>query len=279
MVRLPVVAGSFYEGHEAVLIQRLENCFLGELGPGRLPEGEPGTSRSIRALIAPHAGYVYSGMPAAHSYLRLFEDGKPDHIVIFGPNHTGIGERVAVCAEDWQTPLGVVRYDTELGPAIVDENPIATVDCMAHSREHSIEVQLPFLQYTLGEGLSFVPICISDQSYQACESIGKTVAKLADEMDILVIASTDFSHFESADSAQKKDNQAMEYLEYMDPEGFLGFVKKHRLSICGAGPVAAAMVFAKERGAASFRLIKYTNSGDITGDKSSVVAYVAAEIV
>ena len=279
MVRLPVVAGSFYEGQEAVLVQRLENCFLGELGPGRLPEGEPGTSRSIKALIAPHAGYMYSGMPAAHSYLRLFEDGRPDHIVIIGPNHTGIGDRFAVCAEDWQTPLGVVRYDTELGPAIVDENPFTTVDCIAHSREHSIEVQLPFLQYTLGEGLSFVPICISDQSYQACESIGKTVAKLADEMDILVIASTDFTHFESADSAQKKDNQAIEYLEYMDPEGFLGFVKKHRLSICGAGPVAAAMAFAKERGAVSFRLIKYTNSGDITGDKSSVVAYVAAEIV
>jgi predicted class III extradiol MEMO1 family dioxygenase len=244
MVRLPVVAGSFYEGHEAILVQRLENCFLGELGPGRLPEGEIGTSRSIKALIAPHAGYMYSGMPAAHSYLRLFEDGRPDHIVIFGPNHTGIGDRLAVCAEDWQTPLGVVRYDTELGPAIVDENSFATV-----------------------------------QSYQACESIGKTVAKLADEMDILVIASTDFTHFESADSAQKKDNQAIEYLEYMDPEGFLGFVKKHRLSICGAGPVAAAMVFAKERGALSFRLIKYTNSGDITGDKSSVVAYVAAEIM
>ena len=137
----------------------------------------------------------------------------------------------------------------------------------------------PFLQYTFGEGLSFVPICLGDQSYHVCEALGKTVAKLADEMDILVIASSDFTHFESADSARKKDNQALEFLEFMNPKGFLEFVQKHRISICGAGPIAAAMVFAMERGASEFKLLKYTNSGDITGDTRSVVAYVAAEMI
>lgn len=278
MTRLPVVAGSFYEGSSDSLLKRLEDCFMKDLGPGRKPEGAPGDLRRLKAVVAPHAGYMYSGMPAAHAYLRIFDDGQPQHIVILGPNHTGLGDRIAVCNNDWQTPLGIVKYDSTLGDAIIVENEFATADCFAHSREHSIEVQLPFLQYAFGEELSFVPICLGDQSYHVCESLGKTLAKLADEMDILVIASSDFTHFESADSARKKDNQALEFLEYMNPKGFLEFVQQHRISICGAGPIAASMVFAMERGASEFKLLKYINSGDITGDKSSVVAYVAAEI-
>jgi AmmeMemoRadiSam system protein B len=278
MVRMPVVAGRFYEGKEDLLQKRLENCFLGPLGPGKLPEGAPGSTRSLKAAIAPHAGYMYSGMPAAHTFLRIFEDGIPEHIVMLGPNHTGVGARLAVCNDDWQTPLGVAQFDSMLGDAIVREDEYATNDCIAHSNEHSLEVQVPFLQYAFGPGVSFVPICVSDQSFAVCESIGKTIAKLADEMDILVLASSDFTHFESAESARKKDNQAMEYLEFLDAEGFLSFVRQHRVSICGAGPIAAAVVFAKERGATQFKLLKYTTSGDITKDDSSVVAYVAATI-
>jgi AmmeMemoRadiSam system protein B len=278
MVRMPVVAGRFYEGEENLLQERLTNCFLGPLGPGRLPEGDPGTSRNLKAVIAPHAGYMYSGMPAAHSYLSIYEDGIPEHIVLLGPNHTGVGARLAVCNDDWQTPLGVAQFDSTLGAAIVEEDEYATNDCIAHSNEHSLEVQVPFLQFTIGPGVTFVPICVSDQSYAVCESIGKTIAKLAEEMDILVIASSDFTHFESAESARKKDNQAMEYLEFLDPEGFLSFVQGHRISVCGAGPIAAAMVFAKERGATQFNVLKYTNSGDVTNDNSSVVAYVSAAI-
>ena len=279
MTRLPIVAGSFYEGNSDSLLKRLEDCFVGKLGPGRKPEGLPGESRRLKAVVAPHAGYMYSGMPAAHTYLRMFDDGQPQHIVIIGPNHTGLGDRIAVCNSDWQTPLGIMKYDSSLGDAIIEENEYATADCFAHSREHSIEVQIPFLQYTFGDELSLVPICMGDQSYHICESIGKTIAKLADEMDILIIASSDFTHFESSDSARKKDNQALEYLEFMNPKGFLDFVQAHRITICGAGPITAAMIFALERGASEFHLLKYTNSGDITGDRNSVVAYVAAEIV
>ena len=276
---MPVVAGRFYEGKENLLTKRIENCFLGKLGPGKLPEGCPGTTRSLKAVIAPHAGYVYSGMPAAYSYLNIYEDGKPDHIVVLGPNHTGMGARLAVCNDDWETPLGKAIFDTNLGGAIVEENEFAVNDCIAHSNEHSIEVQVPFLQYIFGPDVNFIPICITDQSYSVCESIGMTLAKLAEIEDILVIASSDFTHFETAESAKMKDNQAMEYLEYMDPEGFLNFVQGHRVSICGAGPIAAAMVFAKERGAVQFNLLKYTTSGDISGDNKSVVAYVAATII
>ncbi len=279
MTRLPVVAGRFYEGTEESLRKRITECFLGQLGPGRLPEGEPSSVRRIKALIAPHAGYVYSGMPAAHSYLELFEDGKPEHIVIIGPNHTGVGAPVAVCNDDWETPLGLARFDAGLGHLIVENNEYATNDCIAHSSEHSIEVQIPFLQFVFGEGVSFVPICLGDYRYEVVESLGKTIADLAKDMDILVIASSDFTHFESAQSAKMKDNQAMEYLEYLDPKGFLEFVKRHKVSICGAGPIAVSLVFARELGATNFRLVKYTTSGDVTGDNNSVVAYVSAKFV
>ncbi|MFW9850702.1 MAG: AmmeMemoRadiSam system protein B [Candidatus Thorarchaeota archaeon] len=279
MVRLPVVAGRFYEGEENILRQRIEDSFLKGNGPGRLPEGDPGNTRRLKALISPHAGFVYSGMPAAHSYLNLYEDGKPDHIVIIGPNHSGYGSPVAVCNDDWKTPLGVAKYDTALGPAIVEQNEYATNDCIAHSAEHSIEVQVPFLQYSFGEDFSFVPICLSDYRFEVIESLGKTIANLAKEMDILVIASSDFTHFESAASAKIKDNQALEYLEYLDPEGFMGFVREHRVSICGSGPIATALVFAKEQGATSYRLFKYTTSGDVTGDNNSVVAYVSGAFI
>jgi AmmeMemoRadiSam system protein B len=273
---MPVVAGRFYEGKEDLLRRRIENCFLGELGPGKLPEGEPGSSRNLKAVIAPHAGYMYSGMPAAHSYLSLFNDGRPDHIVMLGPNHTGMGARLAVCNDDWETPLGKALFDSGLGSAIVEENEFATNDCIAHSNEHSLEVQVPFLQYIFGSNVSIVPICLTDQSYRVCESLGKTLAKLGEEEDILVLASSDFTHFESADNAKIKDNQALEYLEFLDAEGFLKFVQSHRISICGAGPIAAATVFAKEQGASFFNVLKYTNSGDVSGDNKSVVAYVSA---
>jgi len=278
---MPVVAGSFYEGKPEALLKHLESCFVKSPGPERLPKGGSGKSRKIKALVSPHAGYMYSGMAAAHSYLHLYEDGQPEHIVILGPNHTGRGldlSRLAVCEDNWETPLGLVKYDRKIGPMILEQNEYAMPDCIAHTGEHSIEVQLPFLQFAFGKELSFVPICISDQSYEICESIGKTVANVAKDNDIVVIASSDFTHFESAESARKKDNQAIEYLENLDPEGFLRFVHGHRLSICGAGPIAAALVFAIERGATQFSLLKYMNSGDVTGDGGHVVAYVAAEI-
>jgi AmmeMemoRadiSam system protein B len=279
MVRMPVVAGRFYEGEVNLLKERIRKSFLTGLGPGRLPEGDPGTTRELKAVISPHAGYMYSGMPAAHTFLRLWEDGKPDHIVVIGPNHYGVGARAAICNDNWETPLGVVSYDTELGSAIVEKNEHASNDCVAHSNEHSIEVQLPFLQFMFEEDLSFVPICIREPTFDLCESIGKTIASLADDMDILVIASSDFTHFESAESAKMKDSQAMEYLEFLDPKGFIEFVRSHRISICGAGPIATAMVYAKERGATRFGVLKYTNSGDMTGNYKDVVAYVSAEIV
>lgn len=279
MTRMPVVAGSFYEGNEQLLLKRLENCFLGELGPHELPSGQPGNIRKIKAIISPHAGYIYSGMTAANNFLRLFQDGRPEHIVIIGPNHTGYGNRIAICEEDWQTPLGIVKYDRLLGGAIIQENEHVTSDCIAHSSEHSIEVQLPFLQYIFGEDVSFVPMCVREHRYDALESIGKTLAKLAKEMDILIIASSDFTHFEPADIARMKDEQAIEYLQFLDPKGFLEYVVKHRVSICGVAPITIATVFAKERGATEFNIIKYTNSGDITGDKSSVVTYVSAEFL
>ncbi|MCF2136937.1 MAG: AmmeMemoRadiSam system protein B [Candidatus Thorarchaeota archaeon] len=276
---MPVVAGSFYEGERDLLLQRLEACFKGPEGPGALPTGDIGSARQIKALICPHAGYVYSGSAAAHSYLRLFEDGQPEGIVILGPNHTGLGAPVAVSTDDWETPLGVLSNDRALANMIVNSNKYAIVDTVAHGGEHSIEVQLPFLQYIFGNAISIVPISLMTRDWVVLESLGKTLARLAEDMDILVIASSDFTHFESASTARMKDYQALEYLENLDPHGFLDFVNGHRLSICGASPITAALVFANEVGAVQFNLLKYTHSGIVTGSDDNVVAYVAAEFV
>ncbi|MHA1770048.1 MAG: AmmeMemoRadiSam system protein B [Candidatus Thorarchaeota archaeon] len=276
---MPVVAGSFYEGERDLLLQRLESCFKGPEGPGALPTGDIGSTRQIKALICPHAGYVYSGSAAAHSYLRLFEDGQPEGIVILGPNHTGLGAPVAVSTDDWETPLGVLSNDRALANMIVNSNKYAVVDTVAHGGEHSIEVQLPFLQYIFGNAISIVPISLMTRDWVVLESLGKTFARLAEDIDILVIASSDFTHFESANTARMKDYQALEYLEHLDPHGFLDFVNGHRLSICGASPITAALVFANEVGAVQFNLLKYTHSGVVTGSDDNVVAYVAAEFV
>ncbi len=278
MVRMPVVAGSFYEGEHDLLMRRIEACFTGPEGPGRLPEGDPGSARQIKALICPHAGYVYSGSAAAHSYLRLFEDGSPERIVILGPNHTGLGAPVAVSTDDWETPLGILSNDRALANMIITSNRYAVADSVAHGGEHSIEVQLPFIQYIFGNAIPIVPIALMTRDWTILESLGKTLAQLSEDMDILVIASSDFTHFESANTARMKDYQALEYLENLDPKGFLDFVTGHRLSICGASPITAAMVFANEIGAVQFTLLKYTNSGVVTGSDDNVVAYVAAEI-
>ena len=269
-VREPAVAGAFYPGIKSSL-QRTVKQLLDEAKPAEI-------KGRLVGLISPHAGYMYSGGVAAYGY-KLLEGRSYDVVVIVAPSHHTYFKGSSVYPQaGYRTPLGIVEIDTTITGALLKEDSI-DFRPEAHLREHSLEVQLPFLQYIFGEGVSFVPICISDQSYEVCESIGKTVAALAEEFDILVIASSDFTHFEHAETARKKDYQALEYLEMMDPKGFLDFVRGHNVSICGAGPIAAAMVFAKERGATTFNLLKYTNSGVVTGSPVDVVAYVAAEIL
>lgn len=170
-MRRPSVAGMFYEGGERALRDQIEQCFKGRLGPGRLPKVARGPRR-ILGGVSPHAGYVFSGMVAAHLYSRIADDGLPSAFVVLGPNHTGRGSGLAVTTQDFQTPLGVVKVDKDLAKAI--RRDLVDDDEEAHAAEHSIEVQLPFLQY-LSPEIRFVPLCMGFQDYEAATSVGKVI--------------------------------------------------------------------------------------------------------
>ncbi len=275
-VRRPSQAGAFYEGNAESLKNQIENCFLHELGPGKIPEVAKAGLRQVVGLVCPHAGYMFSGPVAAHSYYRLALDGKPDVVVLFSPNHTGYGSALAVMNEGvWRTPLGDVEVDGETANQIVHESRIIDVDETAHRFEHSIEVQLPFLQYLYGSEFKIVPICFLMQDLPSAREVGKAVAKVLAGKNSVIIASSDMTHYEPQERATKKDKMALEVIEAMDEVKFYSIVEAERISACGYGPIAALITAAKILGAKEAKVLSYKTSGDVTGDRSSVVGYAA----
>ncbi|MEM4699474.1 MAG: AmmeMemoRadiSam system protein B [Candidatus Nezhaarchaeales archaeon] len=273
-MRRPAVAGYFYESDPKALRARIEGCFLSKLGPGKLPKVATDGPRRIKGLVAPHAGYMYSGPVAAHAYLALAEDGIPDTVVIIGPNHTGWGAGISMMADGWwRTPLGDIEIDSELARAIQERSELIAIDEEAHLGEHSIEVQLPFLAYLYGTRVKFVPICMMLQSYEACVDVGRAVASASRGRNVVIVASSDFTHYESQASAEAKDRLAIELIERLDPKGLLEVVESRGISMCGPGPVAAMLIASSLLGATSAKLLKYATSGDVTHDYSSVVGY------
>jgi len=227
-------------------------------------------------LVVPHAGYMASGPVAAHAYYHLAKDGKPDVIVIFGPNHTGYGSALAVMNEGaWRTPLGDVEIDTETADRILQASNIVDVDEMAHTYEHSIELQLPFLQYLYGSNFKFVPICFMMQDLESSREVGKATAKALKGKNALVIASSDLTHYEPQERAEKKDKMAIDAALKMDEEQYYSTVEAYGISTCGYGPTIAAITATKELGAKKAQLLCYKTSGDVLGDRSAVVGYAA----
>jgi len=269
-MRRPTVAGTFYAGDERSLRNQIESCFLGPLGPGKLPK-IGSAKRRILGGMAPHAGYVFSGMIAAHLYSRIAEDGLPKTFVILGPNHTGRGSGLAITTQDFETPLGVVKVDRELAKAI--RKDLVDEDDEAHRGEHSIEVQLPFLQY-LSSDIKFVPICMGFQDYEAAISVGNTIRDAIKSKDVVVIASTDMSHYVSKETAKRKDGMALEAIRAMDPKRLFEVVRDENISMCGYGPVMA-MLTACAGGRAT--VLKYATSGDVQPMRD-VVGYASAVI-
>jgi AmmeMemoRadiSam system protein B len=232
--------------------------------------------RNIVGLVVPHAGYMASGPVAAHAYHHLAQDGKPDVIVIFGPNHTGYGSALAVMNEGvWRTPLGDVEIDTETADRILQASRIVDVDEMAHAYEHSIELQLPFLQYLYGSEFKFVPICFGMQDLVSSREVGKATAKALKGKNALVIASSDMTHYESQERAEKKDKMAIDAALKMDETQYYHTVEAYGISTCGYGPTIAAITAAKELDAKKAQLLCYKTSGDVLGDRSAVVGYVS----
>lgn len=275
-VRRPAYAGSFYEGTLKSLRAQIEDCFTGKLGPGTLPKAAENKLKHTIGLISPHAGYMYSGPVAAHGYHHLAQDGRPDLVVILGPNHQGIGSGLATMTEGiWRTPLGDVEVDTETATTVTRESGVIDVDEVAHMREHSIEVQLPWLQYLYGSRFKFVPICFLMQDFESSREVGLAVAKALKNKNALIIASTDMTHYEPQKSAETKDKAIIEAALQLDGRKLYSEVEGRRVTMCGYGPVVAAITAAKEMGAKSGKLMCYKTSGDVVGDYSAVVGYAS----
>ncbi|PVX25339.1 MAG: hypothetical protein CW691_04935 [Candidatus Bathyarchaeum sp.] len=275
-MRYPAVAGSWYAGTPTFLRNQIKELFFHKLGPGSLPKVVREGPRNIVGLVVPHAGYMASGPVAAHAYHHLAKDGKPDVVVIFGPNHTGHGSALSIMNEGlWRTPLGDVKVDTETADNIIQESRIIDVDDRAHAQEHSIELQLPFLQYLYGSDFKFVPICFMMQDLQSSQEVGKAVASVLQGKNGLVIASSDMTHYEPHERAEKKDKMAVDAALELNENRYYDNVEKYGISTCGYGPVIAAITAAKELGALKSELLCYKTSGDVLGDRSAVVGYAS----
>jgi len=278
-VRPPVVAGQFYAGTKASLLKQIEWCYTHPYGPGKIPQAQAGPRRVV-GLVSPHAGYMYSGPVAAHGFAFIAQDGMPSSVVIIGPNHTGAGSGVSIMTSGtWQTPLGAVEIDKQLASSIKQSSDIIDEDIVAHEGEHSLEVQLPFLQHLFGDKFKMVPICMMMQDRETSEEVGRAIAKAAAKKDIVVIASTDFTHYEPQQSAVVKDGKAIDNILALDWHGLMRTVEDENITMCGYGPVSAMLKAAKELGAKKAKLLKYATSGETAVPMSQVVGYGSIAIL
>jgi len=282
MIRQPVVAGRFYNGTWDSLTRQIEQCFLAPLGPGKLPAGEPTSESQLIALVSPHAGYMCSGFAAAHGFARLAEGPRPEAAVILGVNHTGLGAPIAVdTCEGWHTPLGDLPVDKTLADRIV-ELGAAEPDPIAHRGEHSIEVQLPFLQY-IWPRLPFVSIVMGlspsgRKTREQIAALGRAMAEACKGRRVVFIASTDMTHYEPHEIASRRDEMAIRPILDLDPDALLDTVVEQGITMCGVVPTATVLHAARALGAETGELLKYHTSGDAIGDMSQVVGYASIAI-
>ncbi|MGA2185573.1 MAG: AmmeMemoRadiSam system protein B [Bryobacteraceae bacterium] len=269
-VRPPAVAGSFYPADPAELGSMLDQ-FLAQAKVPTVPD--------VVAIVAPHAGYPYSGPVAAHSY-ALLRGRKPQRVVVIAPSHFEAFDFSSVYdGAAYSTPLGQVPVDREFVNRLVRMHPSIRLSALGHTptadkREHALEVQLPFLQRVLGE-FRLVPIVMGDQSWEKCRALGVALAKLSQGSDTLIVASSDLSHYHPYDDAVRIDHKTLHAIEQWDYLSMSANFDQRNWEACGGGPIIAAMIAAERLGANQARVLKYANSGDATGDHSRVVGYGA----
>ena len=254
-MRYPAVAGQFYPSKEKALREQIEESFRGPLGPGKVPMLAKGRG-SIVGAVVPHAGYIFSGPVAAHVYGAIASEGFPETFIIIGPNHHGIGSGVAMTTEDFATPLGTCKVDQEIASRLrnwVDEDPFA------HAQEHSIEVQVPFIQYFSKEA-KFLPIAMAFQDHETAKELGAHLRHACKGKDTIIIASSDFSHYISAKEAERKDRTVIDQILKLDASGVERMVRQHDVTMCGYGPVMAMLEAVQGKKA---ELLRYGNSGDV----------------
>lgn len=259
--RQPAVAGRFYPAQRAALVEEVEAHI--ERNAKKSP---------ALGVVAPHAGFMYSGDVAGAVYSRI---DIPDTVILMGPNHTGQGEAVAVMTEGiWSMPMGDLAIDEELANAICEETPVAKSDSSAHRFEHSLETQLPFLQY-FKKDFQIVPICLMGLNVSTCKALSEGIVRAVNRLGkrVLLVASSDMTHYESHDSAGIKDRMAIHCIQNRDAVGLLETVQSEQITMCGVNPVTVMLLCSESLGAKEAELVKYMTSGEVSGDMDQVVGY------
>jgi MEMO1 family protein len=266
-IRKSGIAGSWYPGNPRILREEIARFFP------RVPDRGLGTD--IGGIVAPHAGYDYSGQVSAHAY-RQIRGISFDAVIVIGPSPRSFFRGVsAYPAGGYETPLGVVPVDETLAGELIESGPVVSDIPEAHTQEHSVEIQLPFLQSALGR-FSFVPLIMGDQSRHICEALADTIVHAVGTRKTLIVGSSDLSHYHAYDRAMAMDRRVLEHLVRMDAAGLLQALEASSCEAGGGGPAAVTVMSARKLGADSAELLKYANSGDVTGDRSSVVGYASA---
>lgn len=261
MRRSPAVAGQFYQGTASKLTQQVKQYI-----------NSSAVKEHAIGILAPHAGLIYSGSVAGEVYSAI---EFPKTFVLIGPNHTGLGAKVSMMASgEWEIPTGIFSIDEKLSWRIAVNTPIISKDANAHTFEHSLEVQLPFIAYFSTEP-KIVPITVMSASLEECRLLGEGIAKSIKEVNYaaVIVASSDMSHYVPDDVARQKDRKAIEMIKSLNPEGLYTVVSRERISMCGYLPAAVMLFAAKALGAIEARLIKYSTSGEVSGDYDQVVGY------
>ena len=271
-LRRAAVAGTWYAGDASGLASAVDG-YITQADVEPLPQ--------LRAVIAPHAGLMYSGAVAAFSY-KAARDTRYRTIVLVGPSHYVPFAGVSIWPHGgWETPFGPVNVDEALAAAIAGGAPSLVIDrADAHGREHSLELQMPFVAH-LWPGARIVPLVMGQQTRATAFALGDAIAGALDRStpsDVLLVASSDLSHFEDAETAATMDAVVTQRVEALDPHGLMGELEREPRHACGGGPIVSVLHASRQLGATHARLLQYADSGDVSGDKSSVVGYMAAAI-
>jgi MEMO1 family protein len=278
--RATAVAGMFYPDNARELRALIDQSFSNQrFGPGKVQSSTLSANnqhRKIYGIVSPHAGYIYSGAVAANGFYEVASVNFQD-VIMVGPNHYGIGSWVAGMRDGiWETPLGEVQVNSQMADEIKRRSAALDIDDYAHSRDHCLEVQLPFLQY-VKQDFKIVPVVLVSQNRDIALDLGNAISQTIMEMDALdstlLLASSDFTHYEPNSEAHKKDGELIKTILSLDVNRFYTILERMNISACGYGAIATMMVAAKNLGATRGELLKYATSGDVTGDVSAVVGY------
>lgn len=279
LIRRPAVAGKFYPAQPEQLRASITQAFVDAHGPGALPVVNTAARvHSMFSVMVPHAGYMYSGQGVAWGMTACAAQGRPAAVIMLGVNHRGVGAPMAVSpATGWETPLGIMPVATGLAQQVVTLAPAVQLDARAHAQEHSLEVLVPFMQFVFGV-LPIVPIVIGGATVGDVATLANALAVLMQQRNVVLLVSSDFSHYISSAEAMRLDHLALAAITAIDPEGFLDTVRKYGITMCGVLPVAAALMAASQCHVQTGHLLHYQTSGDVTGDCSEVVGYGTAAL-